>query len=62
MTVWLSDMEVTEGFMAKVGVFECVDVGDMNVGPGYERMEFVHGIREGAEELCEIQGEGVMWS
>ena len=48
--------------MAEIGMLEYVGMGDMNVGPRYEGMEFVCGVREGAEELCEIQGEGMMWS
>ena len=62
MTVWLSDMEVAEGFAAEVSVFESMDMGNMDSCTRYKGMEFVGGVREGTKELCEIQGEKVMWS
>ena len=55
-------MEAAEGFTAEVSVFEGMDVGDVDVGSWYEWVELVHGVGKGAEELSEIQGEGVMWS
>lgn len=62
MTDWLLDMEAAEGFLAKVSVFEGMDVSDVNTGSQYEDVEFVSGVGKGMEELCEIQGEEVIQS
>ena len=55
-------MEAAEGFMAEVGVFEGVNVGDVDMSSGYEDVEFVGGVGKRAKELCKIQGKEVMWS
>ena len=55
-------MEVAKGFVAEVGVFKGVDVGNMDLCSRYKWVEFVGGVRKGTEELYEIQGEEVMRS
>ena len=53
-------MEVAERFVAEVGMFEGVGMGDMDASSGYEVVEFVGGVRRETKELCKIQGEEVI--
>ena len=45
-------------FFAEVGVFECVNVGDMNTFSWFELVEFVCRIRGIADEVGESDGNG----
>ena len=55
-------MEAAEGFVTEVGVFEGMDVGDVDTSSRYEEMKFVGCVGKRTEELSEIQDEGVIWS
>ena len=45
-------------FFAEVGVFECMDVGDMDAFSWFELVEFVRRIGRVADEVCESDGDG----
>ena len=45
-------------FFAEVGVFECMNVGDMNTFSWFELVEFVCRIRGIADEVGESDGDG----
>ena len=55
-------MEAAEGFTAEVGMFEGMNMSNVDAGSWDESVELVGSIGGRTKELCKIQVGEVMWS